>query len=85
LKCGIERDVSLTLPTRHQEVEKESQLRGDETGLELTIDTDLGDRGRKIHGATVRILSDFSRLCLAQSSRTFAAVKLLPPFENGMS
>jgi hypothetical protein len=38
----------------------------------------------KIHGAIAKILSDFSRLCLAQSSRTFAAVRLLPPFENGM-
>jgi hypothetical protein len=39
----------------------------------------------KIHGAIANILSDFSKLCLAQSNRTFAAVRLLPPFENGMS
>jgi hypothetical protein len=34
----------------------------------------------KIQGAIVRILSDFCKLNLAQSSRTFAAVRLLPPF-----
>src|SRR6266568_7649602 len=39
----------------------------------------------KIHGAIVRILSDFCKLHFAQSNRTFAAVRLLPPFENGMS
>ena len=39
----------------------------------------------KIHGAIVKILSDFWRLHFAQSSLTFAAVRLLPPFENGMS
>ena len=39
----------------------------------------------EIQGAIVRILSDFCRLHFAQSNRTLVAVRLLPPFENGMS
>src|SRR5436190_23971296 len=45
----------------------------------------IAEAAAKIHGAIVRILSDFSKLCFAHSRRTFAAVRLLPPFENGMS
>jgi hypothetical protein len=39
----------------------------------------------RIQGEIATILSDFSKLCFAQSNRTFAAVRLLPPFENGIS
>jgi hypothetical protein len=47
----------------------------------LRIEDDIAEPAATIHGIQVMILSDFSKLCLAQRRRTFSATRLLPPFE----